>query len=89
MVAGPSSPACQSGAPYRDGHASGTVLGPSAWERTRNVVTCDYEILRQQQASATQNQLDAARESLKRAQKALDALEEEARRAGALPGWLR
>lgn len=89
VVSGPLPAACQASAPTRGGHESGTVLGPSAWERTKNVVHCDGEILRQQQAQGTQTQLDAAREQLKRAQKALEALEDEARRAGALPGWLR
>ncbi len=85
VVPGPSTTACQTGAPAR----SGEVLGPSAWERTRLVVHCDAEILRQQQALAIQSQLEAARGALKQAQKSLEALEEEARRAGALPGWLR
>lgn len=84
LVPGPLPPACQAGA--RPGGGEGSV---ELRDRSRNTVRCDSEILRQQGARITQNQLDAARESLKRAQTAHDALDEEARRAGALPGWLR
>lgn len=89
VVPGPLPAACQASAPTRGGRESGTVLGPSAWERTKSVAHCDYEIQRQQEAQATQAQVDAAREQLKRAQQSLEALEDEARRDGALPGWLR
>jgi hypothetical protein len=35
------------------------------------------------------NELDAAKTALADARKELDGLDEEARRAGALPGWIR
>ena len=84
VVPGPIGVACQ----------AGTFIGqraPTAEDReaSRNARQCDGEILRQQRARTTQGELEAARDSLKRAQKALEDLEEEARRAGALPGWLR
>ena len=85
VVPGPLPPACQAGVRYNPAGLSPVKLR----DESRNAVSCDSEILRQQGARNTQNQLDAARESLTRAQKALDALEDEARRAGALPGWLR
>jgi hypothetical protein len=90
VVPGPTSAACQAG-------VETSVGGVTTWkggavelrDAARNAKRCDSEILRQQAARDTQTQLDSAREALKRAQKALDDLEDEARRAGALPGWLR
>lgn len=41
------------------------------------------------QSRAAQSRLEAARQALERARQALANFEEQARRAGALPGWLR
>jgi hypothetical protein len=90
-VAGPLPAACQAGVvtAYR---GQSTVGGRGAIElrdASRNSVHCDSEVQSQQAARNAQSQLEAARASLKRAQKALDDLDDEARQAGALPGWLR
>lgn len=42
-----------------------------------------------EQRNRAANELDAAKTALASAQKELDGLEDEARRAGALPGWIR
>lgn len=41
------------------------------------------------QIGQAQRELEAARAALAAAQKAVDDLEDDARRAGALPGWVR
>jgi hypothetical protein len=91
VAPGPLPAACQAGTVV--GYGGETFLaGKGAVqlrEESKNQVHCDSEVLRQQAAQNTQKQLEAARASLDRARKALDDLEDEARRAGALPGWLR
>jgi hypothetical protein len=83
VVPGPTLPACQAGVSPRSLESGGPRIDPN------KAISCNDEILRQQAALRIQARLDAARESLKQAQTALDDLDDEARRAGALPGWLR
>jgi len=81
---GTTSQACVKGAPY-GGNESIIAFRDS----TKGMVTCDAEILAMNEAKAVRGQLEAAREALRQAQEALDELPNEARRDGALPGWLR
>jgi hypothetical protein len=52
-------------------------------------VTCSSEVLRTREARRVHAQLEVARDNVQRQKEALDDLADEARRAGALPGWLR
>ncbi len=59
-------------------------------DSSRGARTCrDSGYMGEGEARKVQAQLEAARSAAKQAQQALDALEDEARRAGALPGWIR
>ena len=58
-------------------------------DQTKGARTCDGEAMRINEAGRVNTQLEAARKSLERAEMALEDLQEEARRGGALPGWLR
>jgi hypothetical protein len=87
LAPGPLPPACQAGVAHEPGSSG---LPPvKLRDYSRGAVHCDSEILRQQEAQKTQAQLEAAREAVRAAQEAVEDLEEEARRAGAHPGWLR
>ncbi|MBI2297639.1 MAG: hypothetical protein HYU66_01585 [Armatimonadetes bacterium] len=50
---------------------------------------CDPDVLRAQSSQRLHASLERARQDLENARAVLDALPEEARRAGALPGWVR
>jgi hypothetical protein len=82
---GPTLAACQEGATWRPGMGA-IELREEAKKGNR---TCNAQVEAQNEAGKVHAQLEAARENLKRAEKALDDLAEEARRDGALPGWLR
>jgi hypothetical protein len=84
LVPGPTLAACQAGVQAGLGESAIALR-----DRSRNVVTCDDEVLRQQAAHRAQDELSSARADLEGARAALADLQEEARRAGALPGWLR
>ena len=58
-------------------------------DRSRRTVTCDGNAILQDVSRAAQSQLDAARRTLDRAREALAGLDDEPRRAGAQPGWIR
>ena len=81
---GTTSQACVEGAPYSPGEPIIAFR-----DSTKGMVTCDTEILAMNKAKGLQGQLEAAREALRNAQEALNELPNEARRDGALPGWLR
>ena len=84
--AAPAGAACQTG-------TSASMAGRGAIElrelAKKSAKSCDAEVLRQQEGYKRRDQLDAARQRLVQAQRALADLEDEARRARALPGWLR
>jgi hypothetical protein len=73
-------------APCQSGVQTGGRIDPASANKT---VTCDIDALRQQEAWKIQAELEQARAALERTRRALDSLDEEARQAGALPGWLR
>jgi len=50
---------------------------------------CDPNVLQAQEGQRVNQELERAQEDLARARAALEALPREARRAGALPGWVR
>jgi len=83
--AAPAGAACQTG--------TMPVAGMGAIElrelAKKSAMSCDAEVLRQQEGYKRREQLDAARQRLEQARRALADLEDEARRARALPGWLR
>ena len=81
---GPKLPACQEGA---GGYASGGVV--AFRDSTVGARSCNSEVMRTDEARTANAQLEAAREALNAREKSLRSLQEEARRAGALPGWLR
>ncbi len=83
-ASGTTSQACVEGAPYSPGEPIIAFR-----DSTKGMVTCDTEILAMNKAKGLQGQLEAAREALRNAQEALNELPNEARRDGALPGWLR
>jgi len=79
---------CQEGVPVgRDGTSIPAIeLRDMAKKGQR---TCDGETMRHQQGRAIQGKLESAKANLASARQDLEALGDEARRAGALPGWLR
>jgi hypothetical protein len=79
---GPITAPCQAGV-QTGGHRS---INPDSANKT---VTCNIDALLQQEGWKVQAELEQARAALERARRALEGLDEEARRAGALPGWLR
>jgi hypothetical protein len=81
---GPVTAPCQSGV-----QTSGRSGAIAVRDSSANTVTCSADALQQQEARRIQAELEPARAALEKARRALDGLEEEARRAGALPGWLR
>lgn len=58
------------------------------WE-TKTRLVCDEDTQRALRTQQMATQVEEARAQLRQAQQRLEDLEEEARRAGALPGWLR
>jgi hypothetical protein len=80
VVPGPLPAACSEGI---------LVGGPVTDMKRPAGKVCDPEVLRAQETQRVQGELTRARAELEQAKKALEALAEEARRAGALPGWLR
>jgi hypothetical protein len=58
-------------------------------DRAKGSKTCDAEVLRIQNSQRLHGEVEAARTRLDALRKALVDLEDEARKAGALPGWLR
>lgn len=85
VTPGPTGPACQDGVLVPTSGVSPIELRDAA----KGAKTCDAETLRQQRGRSLVGQLDASRQELASARKALDDLDDEARRDGALPGWLR
>jgi hypothetical protein len=81
---GPAAAPCQAGAIPRYGESEEEFR-----KRAANTVTCDPDQLRLLEAQKASERVEAARQALATAQQALVNLEEEARRAGALPGWIR
>ena len=81
---GPAAAPCQAGAIPRYGESLEEFR-----RRAANTVTCDVDQLRLLEAQKASERVEAARQALAKAQQALVNLEEEARRAGALPGWIR
>jgi hypothetical protein len=80
----PDGPACQEGvSPVM---ARGVV---ALRDDSVGAVTCNSEVLARREAKEVHTQLEVARANLQRQKEALDNLADEARRAGALPGWLR
>jgi hypothetical protein len=80
----PAAPPCQAGAIPRYGESVEEFR-----RRAARTVTCDGEQLRLMDAQKASERVEAARQALATAQQAFANLEEEARRAGALPGWIR
>jgi len=58
-------------------------------ERAKNTVTCSRKLLSIREGQEAHADLESARQSLAAARQAVDDLQEEARKAGALPGWVR
>jgi len=84
VVPGPNAAPCQAGAERLRGEGSIALR-----ERSKRTVTCESEALRQDTARGAQGQVEAARRSLDKARADLAALDDQARRAGAQPGWIR
>jgi hypothetical protein len=81
---GPDVPACQTGVAPVMGRGVVALRDDSV-----GAVTCSSEVLRTREARRVHAQLEVARDNVQRQKEALDDLADEARRAGALPGWLR
>jgi hypothetical protein len=80
----PDGPACQEGV--------GPVMARGVVhlrDESVGAVSCSSEVLARREARQVHAQLEVARANLQRQKEALDDLADEARRAGALPGWLR
>lgn len=77
-------PCAQGAAPGRPGES---VTGLR--DRGKTTVTCDAETLHILDGQKAHAETEAAHARLAAARKAVDDLEDEARKAGALPGWLR
>ena len=69
---------CQKGRVFEPGHTLGEEMNPCAATGVRHEV-----------AVAAKTRVESARQALADARQALVRFEEEARRAGALPGWIR
>jgi hypothetical protein len=84
IVPGPTAGACSDGAVAGWGESTTQLR-----DRAKGARTCDWETMQIQAGHELVRQLDAAKERAAGARRAMDDLQEEARRAGALPGWLR
>jgi hypothetical protein len=84
VTPGPRAAPCQAGAERLRGEGSIALR-----ERSKKNVTCDAEGQRQETAQTAQGQVAAAQRALDKARADLSALDEQARRAGAQPGWIR
>jgi hypothetical protein len=69
---------CQKGRVFEPGHTLGEEMNPCASTGVSHEV-----------AVAAKTRVESARQALSEARQALANFEEEARRAGALPGWIR
>ncbi len=81
---GPNEAPCQAGVPAAPGSSPVALR-----DRSRGQKTCDQDALKREAARAAALELPAARERLERARRSLANLEDDARKAGAQPGWVR